>query len=129
PIPPAQWPVCLRKSSCAGFGYAQRLTPNMEPAWRSNWALTRAIAFARPFQIFRPLAADAHDRHRPCGPPDGHISCWHDPGLPACNAQAGGGSADDRRANRPEFAKLMAMLMPNDVVVVTRLDRLGRSTR
>jgi DNA invertase Pin-like site-specific DNA recombinase len=33
------------------------------------------------------------------------------------------------RADRPELAKLMAALKPDDVVVVTKLDRLGRSTR
>jgi hypothetical protein len=33
------------------------------------------------------------------------------------------------RADRPELAKLMAVLKPDDVVVVTKLDRLGRSTR
>ena len=33
------------------------------------------------------------------------------------------------RANRPQLAKLMATLKPDDVVVVTKLDRLGRSTR
>jgi DNA invertase Pin-like site-specific DNA recombinase len=33
------------------------------------------------------------------------------------------------RANRPELAKLMAKLMPDDLVIVTKLDRLGRSTR
>jgi DNA invertase Pin-like site-specific DNA recombinase len=33
------------------------------------------------------------------------------------------------RANRPELAKLMAKLMPGDMVIVTKLDRLGRSTR
>ena len=33
------------------------------------------------------------------------------------------------RADRPQLAKLMAKLMPGDIVVVTRLDRLGRSTR
>jgi DNA invertase Pin-like site-specific DNA recombinase len=33
------------------------------------------------------------------------------------------------RADRPQLAKMMAKLMPRDIVVVTKLDRLGRSTR
>jgi DNA invertase Pin-like site-specific DNA recombinase len=33
------------------------------------------------------------------------------------------------RAKRPELMKLMAKLKPDDVVIVTKLDRLGRSTR
>ena len=33
------------------------------------------------------------------------------------------------RADRPELAKLMARLEPGQIVIVTKLDRLGRSTR
>jgi len=33
------------------------------------------------------------------------------------------------RADRPQLAKLMAALKPGDIVTVTKLDRLGRSTR
>ena len=33
------------------------------------------------------------------------------------------------RADRPQLAKLTTCLRPNDVVIVTKLDRLGRSTR
>jgi DNA invertase Pin-like site-specific DNA recombinase len=33
------------------------------------------------------------------------------------------------RADRPQLFRLMAKLMPGDIVVVTKLDRLGRSTR
>src|SRR6516165_9597059 len=33
------------------------------------------------------------------------------------------------RADRPQLAKLIAKIGPGDVVVVTKLDRLGRSTR
>jgi DNA invertase Pin-like site-specific DNA recombinase len=33
------------------------------------------------------------------------------------------------RSDRPELAKLVRSLQPGDIVVVTRLDRLARSTR
>jgi DNA invertase Pin-like site-specific DNA recombinase len=33
------------------------------------------------------------------------------------------------RADRPQLAKLMAALKPGDIVTVTKLDRLGRSTQ
>jgi DNA invertase Pin-like site-specific DNA recombinase len=32
------------------------------------------------------------------------------------------------RADRPQLAKLMAQIGPGDIVVVTKLNRLGRST-
>src|SRR3954452_21310550 len=35
----------------------------------------------------------------------------------------------EARADRPELARLMRALSPGDVVLVTRLDRLARSTR
>jgi DNA invertase Pin-like site-specific DNA recombinase len=33
------------------------------------------------------------------------------------------------RADRPQLARLMVAIKPGDIVVVTKLDRLGRSTR
>jgi DNA invertase Pin-like site-specific DNA recombinase len=33
------------------------------------------------------------------------------------------------RADRPQLAKMMARLQPGDTVLVTKIDRLGRSTR
>src|SRR6185295_8041282 len=33
------------------------------------------------------------------------------------------------RTDRPQLGKLMAQIAPGDIVVVTKLDRLGRSTR
>ena len=33
------------------------------------------------------------------------------------------------RADRPQLAKLMSAIKPGDTVIVTKLDRLGRSTR
>jgi DNA invertase Pin-like site-specific DNA recombinase len=33
------------------------------------------------------------------------------------------------RADRPQLAKMMATLKPGDVVIVTKIDRLGRSTQ
>jgi DNA invertase Pin-like site-specific DNA recombinase len=33
------------------------------------------------------------------------------------------------RADRPQLAKMMAVLKPGDVVLVTKIDRLGRSTQ
>jgi DNA invertase Pin-like site-specific DNA recombinase len=33
------------------------------------------------------------------------------------------------RADRPQLARLIASLLPGDTVIVTKLDRLGRSTR
>jgi hypothetical protein len=33
------------------------------------------------------------------------------------------------RADRPQLAKLMKALRPGDIVVVTKINRLGRSTR
>jgi DNA invertase Pin-like site-specific DNA recombinase len=36
---------------------------------------------------------------------------------------------DKSRDARPEFGKLMKVLLPGDTVVVTKLDRLARSSR
>ena len=39
------------------------------------------------------------------------------------------GEVSGARSDRPELAKLMRRMEPSDVLVVTRLDRLARSTR
>jgi DNA invertase Pin-like site-specific DNA recombinase len=41
-----------------------------------------------------------------------------------CEKKSGKSAAD-----RPEFKKLMKVLVPGDVVCITRLDRLARSSR
>ena len=40
-----------------------------------------------------------------------------------------GEKASGAKTDRPELAKLLRVLEPGDVLIVTRLDRLARSTR
>jgi DNA invertase Pin-like site-specific DNA recombinase len=55
--------------------------------------------------------------------------------TPSCEPRAAGCAkvfkekVSGGRSDRPELAKLLRRMEPSDVLVVTRLDRLARSTR
>lgn len=54
------------------------------------------------------------------------MQALHDAGCAKIFSEKASGKSRD---GRPEFSKLLKSLLPGDTVVVTRLDRLARSTR
>jgi DNA invertase Pin-like site-specific DNA recombinase len=64
--------------------------------------------------------------HPNTGGPNGPVEALKAAGCERIFSEKASGKSTD---GRPEFGKLLKALLPGDVVVVTKLDRLARSSR